>query len=62
MSKTVECEYCDGTGATITTHSVFSMSAEQWYPREEEVECEECHGAGFIAVDDDEEDDDDETA
>jgi hypothetical protein len=32
------------------------MSAEQWYPREEEVECEECHGAGFIAVDDDEED------
>lgn len=55
VSKTVECKYCDGTGATVMTHSVFSMSAEQWYPDDEEVECEDCGGAGFIAVDDEEE-------
>jgi DnaJ-class molecular chaperone len=56
MSKTVECNYCDGTGATTTTHSVFSMAEEQWFPDYQDVRCPECNGSGWHAVDDDEED------
>jgi DnaJ-class molecular chaperone len=58
MSKRVECEYCDGHGATTTTHSEFSMAAEQYYPHYEDEECPECNGAGFHEVEDDEEEDD----
>lgn len=45
------CPDCDGTGVTTTLGADFDQRAEQWYPRESEIECWRCRGLGLLAED-----------
>jgi DnaJ-class molecular chaperone len=48
----VRCDKCDGDGHYVVESGAwFSSAAEQYYPSEKVVACDECNGAGWMHAD-----------